>query len=74
MAGTVTASICVGSLLGALVGGWLGDRIGQRRGGKWTAVLDHTGAAGKQVTTKATFTDANGNAVTQTVIRAYDVR
>ncbi|WP_030924835.1 S8 family serine peptidase [Streptomyces sp. NRRL B-24720] len=46
----------------------------QRRGGKWTAVLDHTGAAGKQVTTKATFTDANGNAVTQTVIRAYDVR
>jgi hypothetical protein len=46
----------------------------QRRGGKWTAVLDHTGAAGKQVTTKATFTDANGNAVTQTITRAYDVR
>ncbi|MFE9882226.1 S8 family serine peptidase [Streptomyces sp. NPDC005784] len=46
----------------------------QRRGGKWTAVLDHTGAAGKQVMTKATFTDANGNAVTQTITRAYDVR
>ncbi|MEU4085026.1 S8 family peptidase [Streptomyces aureus] len=46
----------------------------RRRGGKWTAVLDHTGAAGKQVMTKATFTDANGNAVTQTITRAYDIR
>lgn len=46
----------------------------QRRDGRWTAVLDHTGATGKQVTTKATFTDANGNAVTQTITRAYDVR
>jgi hypothetical protein len=46
----------------------------EQHDGKWTAVLDHTGAAGKQVTTKATFTDANGNAVTQTVTRAYDVR
>ncbi|MFJ2956111.1 S8 family peptidase [Streptomyces sp. NPDC087270] len=42
--------------------------------GKWTAVLDHTGAAGKQVTLKVSLTDANGNAVTQTVTRAYDVR
>ncbi|MFC5780294.1 MULTISPECIES: MFS transporter [Streptomyces] len=31
MAGTVTASISVGSLLGALVGGWLMDRIGRYR-------------------------------------------
>ncbi|MCX4844207.1 S8 family serine peptidase [Streptomyces sp. NBC_00893] len=46
----------------------------EQHNGTWTAVLDHTGAAGKQVTTKATFTDANGNAVTQTVTRAYDVR
>ncbi|MET9904923.1 S8 family serine peptidase [Streptomyces sp. NPDC006446] len=46
----------------------------QRRGGKWTAVLDHAGAAGRQVMTKASFTDANGNAVTQTITRAYDVR
>ncbi|MET9412233.1 hypothetical protein ABZX90_41995 [Streptomyces sp. NPDC002935] len=44
------------------------------RGGRWTAVLDHTGATGKQVMTKATFTDAKGNAVTQTITRAYDVR
>lgn len=46
----------------------------QQRNGKWTAVLDHTGAAGKQVMTKATVTDAGGNAVTQTITRAYDVR
>ncbi|MFB7496321.1 S8 family serine peptidase [Streptomyces sp. NPDC056161] len=46
----------------------------EQRDGHWTAVLDHTGASGKQVTTKATVTDANGNAVTQTITRAYDVR
>ncbi|SCF83047.1 S8 family serine peptidase [Streptomyces sp. Ncost-T10-10d] len=46
----------------------------EQQDGKWTAVLDHTGASGKQVMTKATFTDANGNAVTQTITRAYDVR
>ncbi|MFF9510081.1 S8 family serine peptidase [Streptomyces sp. NPDC014724] len=46
----------------------------EQRDGKWTAVLDNTGAAGKQVTMKATLTDANGNAVTQTITRAYDVR
>ncbi|MFE4621053.1 S8 family serine peptidase [Streptomyces sp. NPDC056747] len=46
----------------------------QQVGGTWTAVLDHTGATGKQVMTKASFTDANGNAVTQTITRAYDVR
>ncbi|MFF7144298.1 S8 family peptidase [Streptomyces nodosus] len=46
----------------------------EQQGGNWTAVLDHTGASGKQVTMKATFTDANGNAVTQTIKRAYDVR
>ncbi|MEU9861378.1 S8 family serine peptidase [Streptomyces sp. NPDC047971] len=46
----------------------------RRQGGAWTAVLDHTGAAGKQVMTKAAFTDANGNGVTQTITRAYDVR
>ncbi|WP_432173688.1 S8 family serine peptidase [Streptomyces sp. Tue6028] len=42
--------------------------------GRWTAVIDHTGASGKQVTLKATLTDAKGNAVTQTITRAYDVR
>ncbi|MET7367569.1 S8 family serine peptidase [Streptomyces sp. NPDC005566] len=46
----------------------------QKRHGRWTAVLDHTGAAGKQVTMKVTLTDANGNAVTQTITRAHDVR
>ncbi|MFH9725545.1 S8 family peptidase [Streptomyces sp. NPDC017254] len=46
----------------------------RKQGGTWTAVLDHTGATGKQVMTRATLTDAGGNAVTQTVTRAYDVR
>ncbi|MDV5149143.1 S8 family serine peptidase [Streptomyces sp. SBC-4] len=46
----------------------------EQRGGEWTALLDHTGAAGKSVMTKASFTDANGNAVNQTITRAYDVR
>ncbi|MDT9692530.1 S8 family serine peptidase [Streptomyces sp. P9(2023)] len=43
-------------------------------GGDWTATVNHTGAAGKQVTLKTELTDANGNSVTQTVVRAYDVR
>ncbi|MFF8913040.1 S8 family serine peptidase [Streptomyces sp. NPDC015032] len=46
----------------------------EQRDGKWTAVLDHTGAAGKPVMLKAALTDSNGNAVTQTITRAYDVR
>ncbi|WP_326767557.1 S8 family serine peptidase [Streptomyces sp. NBC_01591] len=46
----------------------------EQHDGHWTAVLDHTGASGKQVTMKSTFTDANGNAVTQTITRAYDIR
>lgn len=43
------------------------------RGGKWTATVNHSGASGKQVTLRAELTDANGNSVTQTVTRAYDV-
>ncbi|MET9917514.1 S8 family serine peptidase [Streptomyces sp. NPDC006435] len=46
----------------------------EQQDGRWTAVLDHTGASGEKVTLKTTLTDANGNAVTQTVTRAYDVR
>ncbi|MES9508703.1 S8 family serine peptidase [Streptomyces sp. NPDC000609] len=46
----------------------------EQQHGKWTAVLDHTGAAGKQVMLKATLTDSNGNAVTQNITRAYDIR
>ncbi|MCB5908215.1 S8 family peptidase [Streptomyces pinistramenti] len=42
--------------------------------GRWTATVDHAGAAGKQVTLKAELTDSHGNAVSQTVVRAYDVR
>ncbi|MEV7850809.1 S8 family serine peptidase [Streptomyces sp. NPDC088183] len=46
----------------------------EQQHGEWTAVLDHTGAAGKQVMLKATLTDSNGNAVTQNITRAYDIR
>ncbi|MGW2557715.1 S8 family peptidase [Streptomyces sp. NPDC001514] len=42
--------------------------------GTWTASVDHTGASGKQVTLRAELTDARGNSVRQTVVRAYDVR
>ncbi|RVU28614.1 peptidase [Streptomyces antnestii] len=45
-----------------------------RQGGAWTATVDHTGATGKQVTVRVAMTDSKGNAVTQTVSRAYDVR
>ncbi|MFE7414885.1 S8 family peptidase [Streptomyces laurentii] len=45
-----------------------------RQGDGWTATVDHAGAGGKQVTLKTELTDAHGNSVTQTVVRAYDVR
>ncbi|MFI1093354.1 S8 family peptidase [Streptomyces sp. NPDC020917] len=45
-----------------------------QRDGKWTAVLDTTGAAGSQVTLKVGLTDSNHNTVTQTITRAYDIR
>jgi subtilisin family serine protease len=45
-----------------------------RHRGAWTATVDHAGAFGEQVTLKAELTDTNGNSVTQTVTRAYDVR
>ncbi|MEX0168433.1 S8 family peptidase [Streptomyces sp. LMG1-1-1.1] len=52
---------------------WTEARVSQQGGG-WTATVNHAGATGKQVTLKTELTDANGNSVTQTVVRAYDVR
>ncbi|MFI8519396.1 S8 family peptidase [Streptomyces sp. NPDC085481] len=52
---------------------WTAAHI-SRKGDAWTATVNHAGATGKQVTLKAELTDANGNSVTQTVVRAYDVR
>ncbi|MFE9138517.1 S8 family serine peptidase [Streptomyces sp. NPDC007355] len=52
---------------------WTEARVSQH-GGHWTATVNHTGATGKPVTLKTELTDANGNSVTQTVVRAYDVR
>ncbi|MDG4863978.1 S8 family serine peptidase [Streptomyces sp. T-3] len=39
-----------------------------------TATVNHAGASGKKVWLKTELTDENGNSVTQTVVRAYDVR
>ncbi|MGW4163815.1 S8 family peptidase [Streptomyces sp. NPDC004788] len=44
------------------------------QGDSWTATVNHAGASGRQVTLKSELTDAEGNSVTQTVVRAYDVR
>ncbi|MFB8401971.1 S8 family serine peptidase [Streptomyces sp. NPDC055912] len=52
---------------------WTEAQVSQQ-GGHWTATVNHTGATGRQVTLKTELTDANGNSVTQTVVRAYDVR
>ncbi|MER5882930.1 S8 family serine peptidase [Streptomyces sp. NPDC001941] len=45
-----------------------------QQGGRWAATVDHAGASGKPVTLRLELTDAKGNSVTQTVVRAYDVR
>ncbi|MFI7354885.1 S8 family peptidase [Streptomyces avidinii] len=52
---------------------WTQAKVGER-GGRWTAVVDHAGASGKPVSLKVELTDAKGATVTQTVVRAYDVR
>ncbi|MER5733077.1 S8 family serine peptidase [Streptomyces sp. NPDC002138] len=52
---------------------WTEAAVGER-GGRWSAVVDHTGATGKPVSLKVELTDAKGATVTQTVARAYDVR
>jgi hypothetical protein len=56
---------------GAVVTLVTGDAL---RDGKWTTTVNHSGASGKQATLRAELTDTNGNSVTQTVTRAYDVR
>ncbi|MFJ3586879.1 S8 family serine peptidase [Streptomyces sp. NPDC090127] len=52
---------------------WTEAQVSQR-GGTWTATVHHAGASGRPVTLKTELTDAQGNSVTQTVVRAYDVR
>ncbi|OEJ34325.1 hypothetical protein BGK67_25960 [Streptomyces subrutilus] len=52
---------------------WTEAKVSERAG-RWTAVVDHAGASGKQVSLKVELTDANGASVAQTVVRAYDVR
>ncbi|MFF2010909.1 S8 family serine peptidase [Streptomyces sp. NPDC058195] len=52
---------------------WTGATTAQRDG-RWTATVNHAGAAGKPVTLRTELTDANGNSVLQTVTDAYAVR
>ncbi|MFB7353330.1 S8 family peptidase [Streptomyces gardneri] len=52
---------------------WTEARVSQQ-GGQWTATVNHAGASGEPVTLRTELTDVNGNSVTQTVVRAYDVR
>ncbi|WP_406498726.1 hypothetical protein [Streptomyces sp. NBC_00846] len=48
--------------------------ITAQQGDRWTAIVNHAGAAGKPVALKTELTDANGNSVIQTVNDAYAVR
>jgi subtilisin family serine protease len=50
------------------------DATTRQENGTWIAVVDHTGASGQPVSLRVELTDSNGNTVTQTVTRAYDVR
>ncbi|MCM9082648.1 MULTISPECIES: S8 family peptidase [Streptomyces] len=52
---------------------WTQAKVSER-GGRWSAVVDHAGASGKSVSLKVELADAKGAVVTQTVVRAYDVR
>ncbi|MFD6619835.1 hypothetical protein ACFWFB_31840, partial [Streptomyces albidoflavus] len=45
-----------------------------RDGDAWAATLDHAGASGEQVTLRVRLSDSRGTSVSQTVVRAYDVR
>ncbi|MGW2301857.1 hypothetical protein [Streptomyces sp. NPDC001809] len=45
-----------------------------QQGGHRTATVNHADATGEQVTSRTELTDAHGDSVTQTVVRAYDVR
>ncbi|MGW1225840.1 S8 family peptidase [Streptomyces sp. NPDC002530] len=50
------------------------EAVTARRDGRWTATVDHAGAAGKPVTLRTELTDSHGNSVVQTVTDAYAVR
>nr|WP_168723301.1 S8 family serine peptidase [Streptomyces sp. SAT1]ANO41859.1 peptidase [Streptomyces sp. SAT1] len=52
---------------------WTAATTSQHQG-RWTATVDHTGAAGTSVTLRTELTDAGGNSVVQTVTGAYAVR
>ncbi|MFC9558881.1 S8 family serine peptidase [Agromyces sp. NPDC056965] len=68
--GTITSAALATSTDGVT---WV-DAPTAEQDGEWVAVVDHSGASGQPVSVRVTLTDSNGNSVTQTVVRAYDVR
>ncbi|MFF2273649.1 S8 family serine peptidase [Agromyces sp. NPDC058136] len=68
--GTITSANLATSTDGVT---WV-DAPTAEKDGEWVAVVDHSGASGRPVSVRVTITDSNGNSVTQTVVRAYDVR
>ncbi|MFB7514691.1 S8 family serine peptidase [Streptomyces sp. NPDC056144] len=74
-AGYTPAALTSATLAYSYDGGatWTEAQV-SHQGGGWTATVNHAGATGRQVTLRAELTDAHGNSVTQTVVRAYDVR
>ncbi|MFJ8669371.1 hypothetical protein [Streptomyces sp. NPDC093600] len=74
-AGYTPAALTSATLSYAYDGGttWTRAQV-SRQGGEWTATVNHAGAAGKPVTLRTELTDAHGDSVTQTVVRADDVR
>ncbi|MEV6332017.1 hypothetical protein [Streptomyces sp. NPDC051909] len=74
-AGYTPAAIAAATLSYSYDGGttWTAAQI-THQGDAWTATVNHAGAGGKQGTLRTELTDAHGNSVTQTVVRAYDVR
>ena len=52
---------------------WTDARM-REEGGRWSALVDHTGASGSTVATRVEVTDSKGATVSQTVQAAYGVR
>jgi hypothetical protein len=52
---------------------WTDARM-REEGGRWSAIVDHTGASGSTVATRVEVTDSKGATVSQTVQAAYGVR
>jgi subtilisin family serine protease len=73
-AGYTPGAITAATLSYSYDGSTWTDADVHEQNGTWVALVDHAGASGQPVTLRVQLTDSNGNSVTQTVTRAYDVR